>query len=121
MEIKVIEKKQGKIDRVTGTIISRKLRVSPYVRVSSNSEEQMNSYNSQLQYYEEKISEHAEWELGEIYADPAISGTQDFKRSNFMRMISDAMNRKIDLIITKSISRFARNTLDTLKYVRMLK
>ena len=70
---------------------------------------------------DEKISKNIEWFFVEVYADESISGTQDYKRSNFMRMIQDSMNGKIDLILTKSISRFARNTLDTLKYVRMLK
>ena len=68
-----------------------------------------------------KISKNIKWSFLEVYADESISGTQDYKQSNFMRMIQDSMNGKIDLILTKSISRFARNTLDTLKYVRMLK
>lgn len=98
-----------------------KLRVAPYCRVSTGSEEQKNSYESQLQYYKEMVDKKDEWELVDIYADEAISGTQVYKRSDFQRMINDAMNGHIDMIITKSISRFARNTLDTLKYVRMLK
>lgn len=120
-KVRKIEKLDGRIDRVTGTRIIERLRVAPYCRVSTDSEEQKNSYNSQLKYYQELITRKPEWCFVDIYADEAISGTLDYKRSEFMRMINDALAGKIDLIITKSISRFARNTLDTLKYVRMLK
>ena len=121
MEVQVIEKIQGRIDRTTGLQINRKLKVAAYARVSTDSEDQLNSFESQVKYYNEKITKNIEWSFVEVYADESISGTQDYKRSNFMRMIQDSMNGKIDLILTKSISRFARNTLDTLKYVRMLK
>ena len=121
MEVQVIEKVQGRIDRATGLQINRKLKVAAYARVSTDSEDQLNSFESQVKYYNEKITKNIEWSFVEVYADESISGTQDYKRSNFMRMIQDSMNGKIDLILTKSISRFARNTLDTLKYVRMLK
>ena len=121
MEVQVIEKIQGRIDRTTGLQINRKLKVAAYARVSTDSEDQLNSFESQVKYYNEKITKNIEWLFVEVYADESISGTQDYKRSNFMRMIQDSMNGKIDLILTKSISRFARNTLDTLKYVRMLK
>ena len=121
MEIQVIEKTNGRINRVTGTTIKERLRVCAYCRVSTDNEEQLNSYQSQLKYYDEKINIKSEWQFAGIYADEAISGTLDFKRTNFMNMIQDAMQGKIDMILTKSISRFARNTLDTLKYVRMLK
>lgn len=121
MVVRKIEKQEGRINRVTGTTILDRLRVAPYCRVSTDSEEQKNSYNSQLSYYKDMINKKPEWVFVDIYADEAISGTLDYKRSDFMRMINDALNGKIDLIITKSISRFARNTLDTLKYVRMLK
>lgn len=104
-----------------GLQINRKLKVAAYARVSTDSEDQLNSFESQVKYYNEKITKNIEWSFVEVYADESISGTQDYKRSNFMRMIQDSMNGKIDLILTKSISRFARNTLDTLKYVRMLK
>ena len=121
MEIQVIEKTNGRINRVTGTTIKERLRVCAYCRVSTDNEEQLNSYQSQLKYYDEKINSKSEWQFAGIYADEAISGTLDFKRTNFMKMIADSMEGKIDMILTKSISRFARNTLDTLKYVRMLK
>lgn len=121
MEVQVIEKIQGRIDRATGLKINTRLRVAAYARVSTDSEDQLNSLESQVKYYNEKINKNNEWLFVEVYADESISGTQDYKRSNFMRMIQDSLNGKIDLILTKSISRFARNTLDTLKYVRMLK
>ena len=72
-------------------------------------------------YYKDLVNSRKEWVLVDIYADESITGTQVARRENFQRMINDGMDGKIDLIITKSISRFARNTLDTLKYVRMLK
>ena len=121
MEVQVIEKAIGRIDRLTGTFIRERLRVAAYCRVSTGSEDQINSYNSQLKYYQKKITENINWKFVDIYADEAISGTQDYKRSDFMRMIQDALDGKLDVILTKSISRFARNTLDTLKYVRTLK
>ena len=121
MEIQVIEKTNGRINRVTGTTIKERLRVCAYCRVSTDNEEQLNSYQSQLKYYDEKINSKSEWQFAGIYADESITGTLDFKRTEFMRMIADAMSGKIDMILTKSISRFARNTLDTLKYVRMLR
>ena len=121
MEIQVIEKTNGRINRVTGTTIKERLRVCAYCRVSTGNEEQLNSYQSQLKYYDEKINSKSEWQFAGIYADEAISGTLDFKRTDFMRMITDGMSGKFDMILTKSISRFARNTLDTLKYVRTLK
>lgn len=121
MEIQVIEKTNGRINRVTGTTIKERLRVCAYCRVSTGNEEQLNSYQSQLKYYDEKINSKSEWQFAGIYADEAMSGTLDFKRTDFMRMITDGMSRKFDMILTKPISRFVRNTLDTLKYVRMLK
>ena len=97
------------------------MRVAAYCRVSTDSEDQLHSYRSQVQYYTDLIEKNKEWVMTEIYADEAITGTQITKREGFQRMISDCMDGKIDMVITKSISRFARNTLDTLKYVRMLK
>lgn len=120
MEITLIKKKEERIDRRTGKPIER-MRVVAYARVSTDNDEQLNSYESQKKYYKEKIMSNDEWSFGGIYADEGISGTQDFKRENFMRMIEDALENNFDLILTKSISRFARNTLDTLKYVRLLK
>ena len=121
MKVQVIEKKKGRIDRTTGEIIKGNLRVCAYARVSTEKEEQINSYNSQLKYYEEKIKSNSNWKYVEIYADEGITGTLDYKREGFMKMMQDATNNKFDMIITKSISRFGRNTFDTLKYVRLLK
>ena len=121
MEIQVIEKTNGRINRVTGWAIKERLRVCAYCRVSTDNEEQLNSYQSQLKYYDEKINSKSEWQFAGIYADEAITGTLDFKITEFMRMIADSMSGKIDMILTKSISRFARNRLDTLRYVRMLR
>jgi len=97
-----------------------KLRVAAYCRVSKDDSEQLLSYDSQKQHYTNLISEKKEWQLSGIYAD-VITGTQVAKRVNFQKLIDDAMNGEIDMIITKSIARFARNTFDTLKYVRKLK
>lgn len=103
------------------TNLTKRLRVAAYCRVSTDSEDQINSYKSQVQYYTDLIKSNSEWSLAGIYADEAITGTQVTKREGFQRLINDCMNGDVDLIVTKSISRFARNTLDTLKYVRMLK
>ncbi|HFI0735645.1 TPA: recombinase family protein [Streptococcus suis] len=96
-------------------------RVAAYCRVSSDSEDQKNSYDSQVKHYKEYISQRLDWQLAGIYADEGISGTQVGKRQDFQRLIEDCKNGEIDYIVTKAIARFARNTLDTLKYVRMLK
>ena len=120
MEITLIKKNEERIDRKTKRPLGR-LRVSAYARVSTDNEEQLNTYESQKKYYMEKIVSKPEWSFAGIYADEGISGTKDYKREGFMKMIGDAMEGKFDMILTKSISRFARNTLDTLKYVRMLK
>ena len=103
------------------TNLAKRLRVAAYCRVSTDSEDQLNSYKSQVAYYTELIKGNSDWSLAGIYADEAITGTQVTKREDFQRLINDCMNGDIDMIVTKSISRFARNTLDTLKYVRMLK
>ena len=95
MEVQVIEKIQGRIDRATGLKINTRLRVAAYARVSTDSEDQLNSLESQVKYYNEKINENNEWLFVEVYADESISGTQDYKRSNFMRMIQDSLNGKL--------------------------
>jgi DNA invertase Pin-like site-specific DNA recombinase len=97
------------------------LRVAPYCRVSTDDTDQLNSFKSQVTYYTSMVTSKPEWELVDIYADEAISGTLTKKRVDFQRLISDCMSGKVDMVLTKSISRFARNTLDTLKYVRKLK
>lgn len=121
MEIIKIPKKEGIIDRTTGKVLNRKLRVAAYARVSTMGAEQLNSYESQKKYYYEKINNNPEWQYVDIYADEGISGTTDYRRASFMKMIQDALSGKIDLILTKSISRFGRNTMDVLKNVRLLR
>ena len=98
-----------------------KLRVAAYCRVSTDSEEQATSYEAQIEHYTEYIQKNPEWELAGIFADEGLSGTDTRKRGEFNRMIEECMAGKINMVITKSISRFARNTLDCLKYIRQLK
>lgn len=99
----------------------KKLRMAAYCRVSTDQEEQLLSYENQLNYYTTFIRNNSMYEFAGIYADEGISGTNTKKRDEFNRMIADCREGKIDRIITKSISRFARNTLDCLNYVRELK
>ncbi|WP_457769341.1 recombinase family protein [Lactococcus garvieae] len=98
-----------------------RLRVAAYCRVSTDSDEQASSYEVQVEHYTNFINNNSEWELAGIYADDGISGTSTKNREEFNRLIQDCMDNKVDRIITKSISRFARNTLDCLKYIRQLK
>ena len=119
-EVEVIKARNDLQTRTRGKTIEL-MRVGAYCRVSTDSADQLNSYKSQVAYYTDLIKKNQEWVLADIYADEAITGTQVAKREDFQRMINDCMNGEIDMVITKSISRFARNTLDTLKYVRMLK
>lgn len=98
-----------------------KLSVAAHCRVSTDSDEQAGSYETQVQHYTDYISHNKNWEFANIYADDGFSGTNTKKREGFNEMIDDCMAGKIDMIITKSISRFARNTIDCLKYVRKLK
>jgi site-specific DNA recombinase len=98
-----------------------KLRVAAYCRVSTDSDEQETSYEAQVTHYTAYINSHPDWELAGIYADDGISGTNTKKREEFNRMINDCIAGKIDKVITKSISRFARNTVDCLNYIRKLK
>jgi len=118
-QVQVIKAKDRTI-RNRATHVER-LRVAPYCRVSTDSEEQLASYKSQVEYYTNIFKDKPEWSLVEIYADEAKSGTQTKNRYDFNRLIDDAMDGKIDMIITKSISRFARNTVTTLDTVRILK
>lgn len=96
-------------------------RVAAYARVSTDHEEQQTSYEAQVDYYARKIQSNPEWQLVEVYTDKGITGTNTKKREGFNRMIKDALTGKIDLILTKSVSRFARNTVDTLTTIRKLK
>ena len=97
------------------------LRVAPYCRVSTGSEEQQTSFTAQMEYYTQRIADTEGWTMVRLYADEGITGTSTKKRTQFNKMIRDAEKGKIDLVITKSVSRFCRNTLDGLEYIRRLK
>lgn len=99
----------------------KQIKVAAYCRVSTDQEEQLSSYEAQIKYYTEKINSNKDWRLAGIYADEGISGTSVDKRTQFLKMIRDCKKGKIDVILTKSLSRFSRNTVDCLEYVRMLK
>ena len=101
--------------------IKERKKVAAYARVSTDSEEQLTSYNAQVSYYEKYICSNEDWIFVGVYTDEGISGTSRKKREGFNNMLSDALAGRIDLILTKSISRFARNTVDTLTTVRQLK
>ena len=109
-------------DTIVGSaeILPRK-RVAAYARVSTDMDEQLNSYEAQISYYTEHIMKNPEWNFVKVYTDEGISGLMTKKREGFQTMIKDALSGKIDLILTKSVSRFARNTVDTLTTVRKLK
>jgi site-specific DNA recombinase len=100
---------------------SRNKRVAGYARVSTDKDEQFSSYEAQVDYYTNYIQGHENWEFVRVYTDAGISGTSTAKREGFKRMVADALDDKIDLIITKSVSRFARNTVDSLVTIRKLK
>ena len=110
-------------NRFTATPINekKKRRVAAYARVSTDSEEQLTSYTAQVDYYTNYINGRDDWELVSIYTDEGITGTNIKHREGFKRMVADALSGKIDLIVTKSVSRFARNTVDSLTTVRSLK
>ena len=118
-EVHVIKAKDRAIKN-RATHVER-LRVAPYCRVSTDSEEQRESYKSQVDYYTKLVNDKPDWDLVDIYADEAITGTMTKNREDFNRLINDAMNGNVDMIIVKAISRFARNTVDTLLHVRKLK
>lgn len=101
--------------------VKPKLKVAAYCRVSTDSDEQATSYEVQVEHYTEFISKNDDWELAGIYTDDGISGTNTKKRADFNRMIDDCKRGEIDMVITKSISRFARNTIDCLRYIKELK
>lgn len=126
-EVKVFEKSKivpnsrGRSNGSNSLVRNERVRVAAYCRVSTDGDEQLGSFESQKKYYEDKISSNYEWVNAGIFADEAITGTKTDKRTGFHDMITACQNGEIDMILTKSISRFARNTVDTLNYVRMLK
>ncbi|MGF3076775.1 recombinase family protein [Facklamia sp. P12955] len=99
----------------------KKRRVAGHARVSTDSEEQQTSYEAQVDYYTNYIKSREDWEFVQVYTDDGISATNTKKRDGFKRMVKDALDGKIDLIVTKSVSRFARNTVDSLSTIRKLK
>ena len=111
------------ISRFTSAPINeqRKRRTAAYARVSTDNEDQATSYEAQIDYYTNYIKNRDDWEFVDIYTDDGISATNTKHREGFRRMIADALDGKIDLIVTKSVSRFARNTVDSLTTVRQLK
>ena len=120
MEVEVI-KATNQFDNSSAVERNNRLRVAAYCRVSTNDEDQIKSYDSMVKYYTDLIKKNPDWEFVEVYADKASTGTKAETRENFQRLIADCMADKIDMVIAKSLSRFARNTLDTLKYVRQLR
>ena len=111
----------AKPDVIKTAATRRQLRVAAYCRVSTKEEDQANSYDVQKEYYTDKIMGNPDWTMGGIFADKGITGTSAKKREDFMRMIKYCRQHKIDMILTKSVSRFARNTVDCLYYTRTLK
>ena len=99
----------------------RRLRVAAYCRVSTDEEDQLNSLETQMQYYTSKIAENPNWTMVGIYADEGITGTRADKRDKFMKLMRDCQKGKVDYILTKSTSRFARNTVDSLTWIRKLR
>ncbi|WP_343215805.1 recombinase family protein [Faecalibacterium prausnitzii] len=97
------------------------MRTAVYARVSTEHEAQINALENQLEWYKIECSRHSDWEIVEVYVDQGITGTQAQKRPEFLRMMEDAQKGKFDIIITREVSRFARNTVDTLSYTRELK
>ena len=95
--------------------------VAIYARVSTEHEAQLSALENQIQYYENLLKMHSDWELYQYYIDEGITGTSIKKRKNFMKMMEDAENGCFDLIVTREVSRFARNTVDTLQQTRILK
>ena len=111
------------IDRTTSAPIASaaKRKVAGYARVSTELEEQQSSYEAQVSYYTDYINRRTDWVFVNVYTDEGISATSTKHREGFQQMVADAMDGKIDLIVTKSVSRFARNTVDSLTTIRQLK
>ena len=108
------------LTRMSTTTVSKR-RVAAYARVSTDSDEQFTSYEAQIDYYTQYIKSRPEWQFVRVYTDEGISGTNTKHRDGFNEMVADALAGRIDLIVTKSVSRFARNTVDSLTTVRKLK
>lgn len=120
MEIEYI-KANDQFDDSSSVKGRNNLRVAAYCRVSTDEDDQIKSYNSMVKHYTELIQNNKSWVFVDVYADKGISGTRVAKREEFQRLINDCLDGKIDLVLAKSLSRFARNTLDTIHYVRLLR
>ena len=120
-KITVIPARKRAQDSLVSDLKTRKRKVAAYARVSTDMDEQLNSYEAQISYYTKHIQENPKWQFVKVYTDEGISGLMTKKREGFQEMIADSLAGKIDLILTKSVSRFARNTVDTLTHVRLLK
>ena len=118
---KIVTKIEANPALVSRKNSNRPLNVAAYCRVSTDAEDQINSYRAQVSYYTEHISQNPKWRFVDVYADEGITGTMVKKRENFLRMIKDCEKGKIDMILTKSVSRFARNIVDSISYIRKLK
>lgn len=119
-KVTIIPSKLNPITQLPNNALYKR-KVAAYARVSTLQDEQLSSYDAQVDYYKKYIADKPEWEYVGIYSDKGISGTNRKNRAGFNQMIADALNGKIDLIITKSVTRFARNTLDTISVTRELK
>ena len=111
---------KNKFTSIPTTSVTKR-KVAPYARVSTDSDEQFTSYEAQIDYYTKFINRREDWLFVKVYTDEGFSGTNTKNRNGFNEMIQDALGGKIDLIVTKSVSRFARNTVDSLVTVRKLK
>ena len=119
-----MQKKVVKIEPVKQKVIKQlipKKRVCAYCRVSTDSTKQHSSFANQVEYYKSYISKNEDWDFVGIFADEAKSGTQTKNRDEFIRMMKECVNGNIDIIITKSVTRFARNTIDSIEAIRKLK
>ena len=128
MQMQTLTPLQKRVDIIPANILltkpnarKRKLRVAAYCRVSTEQEEQQSSYAAQIAYYTDKISKNKDWELAGIFADEGITGTSAKKRTEFLKLMALCEKGKIDMVLTKSVSRFSRNTLDAIGYIRKLK
>lgn len=111
----------AKPEMAKSSLVKRQLRVAAYCRVSTDDEEQLTSYEAQQSDYTDKIMTNPDWTMAGLFADEGITGTSTRKRPEFLRMIRQCRQKKIDIVLTKSISRFARNTVDCLNYIRVLR
>lgn len=128
MQTETIAPLQKRVELIPATLAAekpgarkKKLRVAAYCRVSTEQEEQQSSYAAQIAYYTEKISQNKDWENAGIFADEGITGTSAKKRGEFLRLMALCEKGKVDMVLTKSVSRFSRNTLDAIGYIRKLK